>query len=101
MLWKELFIERVASLGRFGRWLGALLTLVIGGGSLVLAGMMVYSAFFAPGISWQRPGLLTFSSFCSVDSRGRCWAGCSSGASVCGRRSRSPRSASAAPGTPF
>ena len=48
MLWKELFIERVASLGRFGRWVGALLTLAIGGGSLVLAGMMVYSGYFAP-----------------------------------------------------
>jgi ABC-type Na+ efflux pump permease subunit len=48
MLWKELFIERVASLGRFGRWVGALLTLAIGGGSLVLAGMIVYSGFFAP-----------------------------------------------------
>jgi hypothetical protein len=49
MLWKELFIERVASLGRFGRWLGVLLTLVIGGGSLLLAGMMAYSTFIAPG----------------------------------------------------
>ncbi len=48
MLWKELFIERVASLGRFGRWVGALLTIVIGGGSLVLAGMMFYSGFVAP-----------------------------------------------------
>jgi ABC-type Na+ efflux pump permease subunit len=48
MLWKELYIERVASLGRFGRWVGALLTLAIGGGSLVLAGMIVYSGLFAP-----------------------------------------------------
>jgi ABC-type Na+ efflux pump permease subunit len=48
MLWKELFIERVASLGRFGRWVGALLTIVIGGGSLVLAGMMVYGGYVAP-----------------------------------------------------
>ncbi len=48
MLWKELFIERVASLGRFGRWVGAILTFVIGGGSLVLAGMIVYGGYFAP-----------------------------------------------------
>ena len=49
MLWKELYIERVASLGRFGRWLGVLITLTIGGGSLVLAGMMAYSAYSATG----------------------------------------------------
>ena len=48
MLWKEMYIERVASLGRFGRWLGFLLTLAIGGGSVVLAGMMAYSAIFTP-----------------------------------------------------
>ena len=48
MLWKELFIERVASLGRFGRWVGALLAIGIGGGSLVLAGMIVYGGYFAP-----------------------------------------------------
>ncbi len=45
MLWKELYIERVSSLGRFGRWLGILLTVTIGGGSLVLAGMMAYSSY--------------------------------------------------------
>src|SRR5262249_15033703 len=48
MLWKELYIERVASLGRFGRWVGWLLTLGIGGSSLVLAGLMAYAACFAP-----------------------------------------------------
>ncbi len=48
MLWKEMYIERVASLGRFGRWLGLLLTFVIGGGSLVAAGILAYSAYFAP-----------------------------------------------------
>jgi ABC-type transport system involved in multi-copper enzyme maturation permease subunit len=37
MLWKELYIERVGTLGRFGRWLGVLITVAIGGGSLVLA----------------------------------------------------------------
>jgi ABC-type Na+ efflux pump permease subunit len=57
MLWKELFIERVASLGRFGRWLGVSLTIVIGGGSLVLAAMIAYSAIFPSEslmASWAR-----------------------------------------------
>jgi ABC-type Na+ efflux pump permease subunit len=49
MLWKELFIERVTSLGRIGRWLGFVLTLLIGGGSLVLAAMIGYTAFVQPG----------------------------------------------------
>ena len=40
MLWKELYIERVGTLGRFGRWLGVLITVSIGGGSLVLAAMI-------------------------------------------------------------
>ena len=57
MLWKELFIERVASLGRFGRWLGLLLTLAIGGGSLVLAGMMAYSALLCARFRHGHRGL--------------------------------------------
>ncbi len=40
MLWKEFYIERVGTLGRFGRWMGALITLSIGGGSLVLAAII-------------------------------------------------------------
>ncbi len=48
MLWKELFIERVGTLGRVGRWLGVLVTLVIGGVSLWLAGVAAWSLF------WQR-----------------------------------------------
>ena len=59
MLWKELFIERVASLGRFGRWVGVLLTLAIGGGSFVLAAMMVYSAYFAPDSDLGLAGVST------------------------------------------
>src|SRR5262249_4061064 len=43
MLWKELYIERVGTLGRFGRWLGALITVVIGAGSLVLAAIIVWA----------------------------------------------------------
>jgi ABC-type transport system involved in multi-copper enzyme maturation permease subunit len=41
MLWKELYIERVGTLGRFGRWLGVLITITLGGGSLVLAAIIV------------------------------------------------------------
>lgn len=36
MLWKELFIERVGSIGRFGNAVGLLLILALGGGSLIL-----------------------------------------------------------------
>ncbi len=49
MLWKELYIERVGTLGRFGRWLGVLITVSIGGGSLVLAAMIVSD------LLWPRP----------------------------------------------
>ena len=41
MLWKELYIERVGTLGRFGRWLGMLITVAIGGGSLVLGAIIL------------------------------------------------------------
>jgi ABC-type transport system involved in multi-copper enzyme maturation permease subunit len=41
MLWKELYIERVGTLGRFGRWLGVLITFSIGGGSLILAAIIL------------------------------------------------------------
>jgi ABC-type Na+ efflux pump permease subunit len=43
MLWKELYIERAGTLGRFGRWLGALVTVSIGGGGLVLSGIILWS----------------------------------------------------------
>jgi ABC-type transport system involved in multi-copper enzyme maturation permease subunit len=46
MLWKELYIERVGTLGRFGRWLGALITVSIGGGSLILAAIIVADLFW-------------------------------------------------------
>jgi ABC-type Na+ efflux pump permease subunit len=45
MLWKELYIERVATLGRFGRWLGWIFTLVLGGGSLALTAVVAYAFF--------------------------------------------------------
>ncbi len=41
MLWKELFIERVGTLGRFGRFTGFLLVLALGGGSIVLTTLTV------------------------------------------------------------
>jgi ABC-type transport system involved in multi-copper enzyme maturation permease subunit len=48
MLWKELYIDRVGTLGRFGRWLGILITALIGGGSLVL-GILILSPLVSPG----------------------------------------------------
>jgi ABC-type Na+ efflux pump permease subunit len=47
MMWKELYIERVGTLGRFGRWMGALITLSIGGGSLILAGIILWELGWA------------------------------------------------------
>ena len=54
MLWKELYIERVGTLGRFGKWLGVLFTVMIGGGSLVLAGMIVVDLFWRHQNDWSR-----------------------------------------------
>jgi ABC-type transport system involved in multi-copper enzyme maturation permease subunit len=42
MLWKELHIERVGTLGKAGRWIGALLVVWMGLGSL---GLLAYSAW--------------------------------------------------------
>jgi ABC-type transport system involved in multi-copper enzyme maturation permease subunit len=53
MLWKELYIERVASLGRFGRWLGASITILIGGGSLALGGIILWSLFVRGETDWS------------------------------------------------
>jgi ABC-type transport system involved in multi-copper enzyme maturation permease subunit len=44
MLWKELYIERAAALGGLGWWLGALLVVLLGGGSLILAVVFAWSA---------------------------------------------------------
>jgi ABC-type transport system involved in multi-copper enzyme maturation permease subunit len=52
MLWKELFIEHVATLGRFGRWAGRLL---VGGLVLVsvgLTGVIVWDALYVGGHEW-------------------------------------------------
>ena len=52
MLWKELFIERVATLGRFGRWAGLLLILGLGAGSVALAGVYFWNAFYPGSPEW-------------------------------------------------
>jgi len=53
MLWKELYIERVGTLGRFGRWLGVLVTIGIGGGSLILGAMIVWGLFHPNDGGWS------------------------------------------------
>jgi ABC-type transport system involved in multi-copper enzyme maturation permease subunit len=45
MLWKELHVERVGTLGRAGRWIGALLVLWMGLGSLGLLGYAAWGYF--------------------------------------------------------
>jgi ABC-type transport system involved in multi-copper enzyme maturation permease subunit len=52
MLWKELYIERVGTLGRFGRWLGALITVSIGGGSVVLVAIILADLFWPRDDGW-------------------------------------------------
>ena len=42
MVWKELFIDRVGTIGRFGRWIGGLLVVVLGGGSLLAAAIYFF-----------------------------------------------------------
>jgi len=41
MLWKELHVERAGSLGRLGRWVGGLLIVWLGLGSLILGALVV------------------------------------------------------------
>jgi len=53
MLWKELFVERVGTLGRFGRWLGVLVTLLVGGVSLGLAGVAGWALFWQRDLAWE------------------------------------------------
>ncbi|AGA26151.1 ABC transporter permease [Singulisphaera acidiphila] len=48
MFWKELYIERAGTLGGLGWWIGASLTLLLGAGSLTMAGVMLWA-------QWQRP----------------------------------------------
>jgi ABC-type transport system involved in multi-copper enzyme maturation permease subunit len=53
MLWKELFVERVATLGRFGRWVGLVLTTVLAAGSIWLTAMVVLGHRLGSGAGWD------------------------------------------------
>ena len=52
MLWKELHIERVGTLGRAGRWIGGALVAWLALGSLALAGVAAWSDFKDPEGTW-------------------------------------------------
>ena len=56
MLWKELYVERAGTLGRLGRWLGLLVIVPIGGGSLLLAAVVGWTLVGPgnPGVSSGR-----------------------------------------------
>jgi ABC-type transport system involved in multi-copper enzyme maturation permease subunit len=54
MLWKELYIERVGTLGRFGRWLGIVLVAGLGGGSAALAAVYAWSLLVRPDPAWAQ-----------------------------------------------
>lgn len=63
MVWKELFIERVGTLGRFGRWVGLILVLILIGGSLGLMGAITWHEFRPgdPDVSaWARDQMGTW-----------------------------------------
>jgi ABC-type transport system involved in multi-copper enzyme maturation permease subunit len=52
MLWKELYVERVGTLGRAGRWIGGLLVLWMGVGSLALAAIAGWGHFVRNDPQW-------------------------------------------------
>ncbi len=52
MLWKELYIERVGTLGRAGRWIGGLLVLWLGLGSVILGGVAGWSYLSGADSDW-------------------------------------------------
>ena len=52
MLWKELYIERVGTLGRAGRWIGGLMVLWLTLGSLGLAGCAAWGYFRPVDSAW-------------------------------------------------
>jgi ABC-type Na+ efflux pump permease subunit len=58
MLWKELYVEHVGTLGRFGRWLGVILTLGVGGVSLGLAAIIVWGLFVRQDSEWSDWGIM-------------------------------------------
>jgi ABC-type transport system involved in multi-copper enzyme maturation permease subunit len=53
MLWKELYIEHVGTLGRFGRWLGLLIVLYLVVGSTALALCDAWFLFVRPNSGWS------------------------------------------------
>lgn len=52
MLWKELHIEKVGTLGQAGKWIGGLLVLWLGLGSVCLAGVAAYGYFRPKHSDW-------------------------------------------------
>lgn len=63
MLWKELFIERVASLGRFGHWTGVFTTLALSLGSAALFLSIYLGPRFRPDEDWAGWARIEFDSW--------------------------------------
>jgi ABC-type transport system involved in multi-copper enzyme maturation permease subunit len=60
MLWKELYIERAAAMGGAGWWIGALLALGLGGGSVAFAAIIAFGDRLGAStawIDWAKSGL--------------------------------------------
>jgi ABC-type Na+ efflux pump permease subunit len=52
MLWKELFVERVATLGKFGRWVGIILFVLLCGGSVGLTAVIAWDVLYRGDVEW-------------------------------------------------
>ena len=53
MLWKELYIERAGSIGRFGRWIGWAFVASMGLGSLTLAAIYLWGLWSPSNSGWD------------------------------------------------
>jgi ABC-type transport system involved in multi-copper enzyme maturation permease subunit len=53
MLWKELHIEKVGTLGRAGRWIGFLMVIGLGAGSLGLGACAAWGYFSPADSAWK------------------------------------------------
>jgi ABC-type transport system involved in multi-copper enzyme maturation permease subunit len=53
MLWKELYIDRAGSLGRFGRVLAWIFILLVGGSGIGFGATYVVAAWIAPNPAWE------------------------------------------------
>ncbi len=53
MVWKELFIERVGTLGKIGVWFGRLLIIALIGGPIVLMGLWAWNANGSFDLQWK------------------------------------------------